>query len=459
MKRKFGISLLIALTAFSTVSFDWNFVSAQTEEEIKQEIEELEKEQLELGDQKKEIQSNKSETEEKIEENLNEQASVQSQIDSINQQLNDTKASITAKQGEIDTTNKEINELTAKIEELTNQIEQLKEEIEVLMERITDREELLTERLRTIQKSGGALRYLEVILGSKSFSDFISRTAAVNIMMEQDKAILESLAKDKKEVENKKLAVESNKKDIEAKRKDVEDKKVALEGQKSELVALESQLDEQMAKRQSLLAQLEEEQHHLEQYVITLEDEQRFLAQQEEAAKKAQQIAEQQLAALAKKKEDTSSNTNASSPNAGTGNFIWPASGSRTSNFGWRVHPIYFTKNYHGGVDIGAPQGTPIYSSGAGVGVVSTAEYHNSYGNHVMIVNIIDGQTYVTNYAHMSSIAVSPGQQVEQGQVIGYVGSTGDSTGPHLHFEIHLNRYRGVNPATTSAVNPINYLP
>ncbi|WP_042142681.1 murein hydrolase activator EnvC [Paucisalibacillus sp. EB02] len=457
MKKKLGISLLIALMAFGTVSFDWNLVSAQTEEDIEQEIKELENEQLQLGEQKKEVQNNKSETEEKIEENLNEQASVQSQIDSLDQQLSDTKASISAKQGEIDATNKEINELTAQIDELTNQIEQLKEEIEVLLERITDREELLTERLRTIQRSGGALRYLEVLLGSKSFSDFISRTAAVNIMMDQDKAILESLANDKKEVENKKVTVESNKKDIESKRQDVEDNKVALEGQKNELVALENQLDEQMAERQILLAQLEEEHHHLEQYVITLEDEQRFLAQQEEAAKKAQQIAEQQLAALSQKTEGT--NTNASSPNAGTGNFIWPASGSRTSNFGWRVHPIYFTKNYHGGVDIGAPQGTPIYSSGAGVGVVSTAEYHPSYGNHVMIVNIIDGQTYVTNYAHMSSIAVSPGQQVEQGQVIGYIGSTGDSTGPHLHFEIHLNRYLGVNPNTTNAVNPINYLP
>ncbi|WP_026908993.1 murein hydrolase activator EnvC family protein [Paucisalibacillus globulus] len=459
MKKKIGICFLVALTAFGTVSFDWNIVSAQTEDEIKKEIKDLEKEQLQLGEEKEDIQNNKSETEEKIEENLNEQASVQSQIDSLDQKLNDTKATITAKQGEIDATNKEIEELTSKIEDLKNEIKQLKEEIEVLLERIAEREELLSERLRTIQRSGGAMRYLEVLLGSKSFSDFISRTAAVNIMMDQDKAILESLANDKKEVENKKSTVESNKKDVESKRQEVEDNKVALEGQKNELVALEKQLDEQMAERQILLAKLEEEHHHLEQYVITLEDEQRFLAQQEEAAKKAQQIAEQQLAALAQKNESSNSNNNASSPNAGTGKFIWPASGSRTSNFGWRVHPIYFTKNYHGGVDIGAPKGTPIYSSGAGVGVVSTAEYHSSYGNHVMVVNIIDGQTYVTNYAHMSSIAVSPGQQVEQGQVIGYVGSTGDSTGPHLHFEIHLNRYVGVNPNTTNAVNPVNYLP
>ncbi|GGA67273.1 murein hydrolase activator EnvC family protein [Ornithinibacillus halotolerans] len=445
MKKRVCIIVLTVLLAFGLLSLDWNEVSAQSKEDLEKEIKELEKDIESNKEKQKELQDNKSETEIKIKENEQRQESVQSQIDSIDQQLAATKSSIQVKQNEIDATNNEIENLNAQIDELAAEIERLEEEIDILLEQIVSRELLLAERLRSIQKNGGAMRYLEVLLGSKSFSDFITRAAAVNIMMDQDKTILESLATDKKEVESKKNSVGENKKNIEAKRSDVENKKIALESQKGELVALESQLDQQMAERQRLLAQLEKEHEQLEEYKFTLEDEQALLRKQEQAIAKAKQVAENNLSQF-------SSDTSVSSSN-----FIWPASGSRSSNYGYRVDPITYQRSYHLGIDIAAPTGTPVYASTNGVAV--RGNLSSTYGNHILVVTKIDGVDYTTLYAHLSGFAVGDGEVVKQGQVIGYIGSTGRSTGPHLHFEVHRGGWKGFYPPNSNNVNPLNYLP
>ena len=127
--------------------------------------------------------------------------------------------------------------------------------------------------------------------------------------------------------------------------------------------------------------------------------------------------------------------------------MIWPLSGyTRVSSpFGYRICPFH-GRELHGGIDIPAPGGTPIMAAKSGVVVLST--YGSSYGNHVAIAHA-DGMR--TMYCHMSSRAVSAGQTVSQGQVIGYVGSTGTSTGNHLHFEVWTGSSSG------SRVNPLNY--
>lgn len=451
MKKKLGICLLVGLMAFGSFSIDWNKVSAQSKEQLQQELDDLQKEQLQLKEKNKDVQSNKSETQEKINENLNEQASVQEQIDALDTELEKTKASINAKQGEIDTTNKEISDLNTKIDELTKQIERLKKEIEELLLRIEDREALLADRLRSIQRSGGPMKYLEVLLGSTSFSDFISRTAAVNIMMDSDKTIIESLAKDKKDVEDKKDTVEGNKKEIETKRNDIENKKVALESQKKEFVALQSQLDQQMADRQELLAKLEHEHHELEQYMFTLEDEQAMIRKQEQAIAKAKELAQSNLNQL------NSQVNNSTGGGTSSSSFIWPAAGSRSSNYGTRVDPITGETSYHLGIDIAGPVGTPIYASTNGVAV--RGNLSGTYGNHILIVTKINGVDYTTLYAHLNGFAVGDGEAVKQGQLIGYMGATGRVTGPHLHFEIHRGGWRGFYPPNSNVVNPMDYLP
>ena len=131
-----------------------------------------------------------------------------------------------------------------------------------------------------------------------------------------------------------------------------------------------------------------------------------------------------------------------STPAASSGGYQWPVSGGTiTSPFGWRVHPIFHTKKYHDGVDVsGLPTGTPIRSIANGY--VTKASYYGGYGNCVMISI---GNGYTTLYGHMSRFAVSNGQYVTKGQVVGYIGSTGWSTGPHLHFSLIKNG-RYINP-------------
>ena len=119
-----------------------------------------------------------------------------------------------------------------------------------------------------------------------------------------------------------------------------------------------------------------------------------------------------------------------------TGTYIWPLPGYRPgSAYGWRIHPIWGDRRFHAGEDIGAPSGTSILAADSGIATV-IPDNGNGYGNYI-IINHGGGRT--TLYAHMSGFAVSNGATVTQGQVIGYVGSTGNSTGPHLHFEVRIN--------------------
>jgi murein DD-endopeptidase MepM/ murein hydrolase activator NlpD len=127
------------------------------------------------------------------------------------------------------------------------------------------------------------------------------------------------------------------------------------------------------------------------------------------------------------------------------GDFIWPVDGPITSGFGWRIHPIFGTPEFHTGIDIGVPYGTPVRA--ADRGIVTYSGWEHGYGE---IVTISHGDGISTSYSHNSSLAVSVGQRVSQGQVIAYAGSTGWSTGPHVLFEVKVDgRY----------VNPLNYLP
>ncbi|SET09902.1 Peptidase family M23 [Oceanobacillus limi] len=430
--------LLIAALVLSASNIHGDLVSAESKN-----LDELKKEKSEIEKKQKDLESEKSDTEKKLEENKEKQNSVQSDINSLDQQLADTQASIQSKQSEIDDTNKEIDDLGNKIEELKEEIEELKEEIKELEEKIEKREALLKDRLRAIQKNGGTMRYIEVLLGSSSFADFISRTAAVNVMMDQDKAIMESLNEDRITVENKKTQVEDNKTEVEAKKVEVEDKKLALENQKEELVALQGQLDQQMAEKESLMAQLEEEHEHLEEIELTLEEEQEILRAEASAKQKAIAMAERELEQLNKNDNEQASSGN---PN---GIFIHPANGRISSQFGMRYHPIKHVNKLHSGTDFAVGTGTALKAPADGV--VSRAAWVGGFGNAIFISHYIDGQSYTTVSAHLSSMSVSPGQEVKQGQVIGRTGNTGNSTGPHLHFEVHIGGYG--NP-----VDPMKYL-
>jgi len=395
-------------------------------------LQELEKKKEEIQSEKASIHTEMEEANQKINEIKSQQAEVTDDLQSLDQSIQATEAKIKQQEG--------------KIAEKKSEIEKLKKEIAELEKRIEKRDRLLKERARTVQATGGTISYLEVLLGSKSFTDFIDRLSAVSTILEADKSIIEEQKRDNE-------ALKKNKKKVENELAQVEKLKKELEAQKASLAS-------QRAKKERLLAELEKKKVTLEGFYVDLKEKQQILAEQEVAIKKAMEAEKKRLEALKRQQQNRGNGGNVgSSPsqNGGSG-FIWPANGTLTSGFGPRWG------SFHYGIDIANGKGTPVYAAADGevFSVVAACpdasknrKCGGGYGNRVFITHVIDGQVYTTIYAHLNSVLVSNGQYVKQGQQIGTIGNTGDSYGYHLHFEVHPGGYNG----HSSARNPLDFLP
>lgn len=402
MKSKvFGtvLSLSLALSAF-TVYHSESVVHAESLSSIK-------KKQQENAKKAKDSKS-------KLEENKSSQAALEAEVERLDKLTTATDEKIIQKQ--------------ADIKETKEEIAQLKAEITVVQKRIDERDKLLKERVNSMYESGGAVSYLEVVLGSKDFGDFLDRVLALNMIAEQDRQLLEEQKKDKELLENKMASVE---------------KKLSnLQNAMKDLQKLQKQLRAQMAEKDRLMASLQSEEEELHKEAHKIENEGAILKAQEEAFR-----AEQARAAAREKARKSSSGGSAPSmgPVSGNGMIIKPAAGAVTSGFGMR------SSGMHEGIDIAQGGTVPIYA--AADGTVIKSEYSSSYGNVVYISHSIGGQQWTTVYAHMSSRAVSGGS-VSKGQFLGNMGNTGRSSGQHLHFELHKGPW---NAGKTNAVNPAAY--
>lgn len=284
------------------------------------------------------------------------------------------------------------------------------------------------QRVRAMEENGN-WSYISFIFKSDSFAELLSRVYDVLDIITRDQ-----------DIEKEYIAARENLQNIQAEYEQIqtqqEEKKAELEKEKAEL---ESQIEAASAMIADLEGDIEvytafyEENEQLESAVQAKIDEKVAALKAEEAAKAAAAAAAQQ------------STYSASVGTKDTGYYYWPCQSSTTitSVFGYRIHPIFNTTKFHSGVDIAANSGATI--SAAASGTVAIAEYSSSYGNYVVIYHS-NGTT--TLYAHMSSMAVTAGSTVSQGDTIGYVGSTGNSTGPHLHFEVRVNG---------SCVDPLSY--
>ncbi|MYL33989.1 peptidoglycan DD-metalloendopeptidase family protein [Pontibacillus yanchengensis] len=464
MKKIIGIlstlSIAFALVFTSTAGS----VSAATLDEIKKEINELKEKQNSIDSRQNKVEGNKNETDSKINQNQSEQQQINQQIKELDQQVADTNNKIRKKNEQISNTEKEITKTE-------QEIEQLEKDIADLKERIEKREALLKDRLRNLQENGGDVSYLEVLMGAKNFGDFLDRATAVTKIMDQDKNIMETHIREKKELEEKK-------KEVEQKKKDLEEKKQNLENQKAELTALKEKLDAQRQLKNKLMKELEQEEQELKEKKLELEEQQEILSSQKAAiqaemnrAESDKQQRKEQLAAQRRAEEraaerrrqaqqnsqSSSSSSNGSSsgsssapstPAPSGSGFISPANGPLTSGYGSRWGSTHF------GIDIGKYGGsTPIKAAASGT--VIKSYYSSSYGNVVYLSHSVNGQIYTTVYAHLQNREVSDGQTVSQGQRLGYMGSTGQSTGPHLHFELHKGPW---NYSKSNAVNPASYI-
>lgn len=366
---------------------------------------------------------------------------------------------ITKLNGEIETNNEKIRDVKEKITQTTTEITELRASIKTLEKRIKERDEVLRERVRTMQVKGGDVSYLDVLLGANSFSDFIDRFSAVSTLMDADRKIMKQQEDDMNQLEEEKQMVETKLAQQEERKEKLTALKKKLEGQKVEKDKLVDQLETEQAKLSTEKADLEseyDETHELsEDLVNQIGAEQDRLA---EVARQAELKRKREAEAAAASKSTSSSSNNhdynqPAAPPVSSGTWTRPASGPLTSSFGWRMHPIFHTQKQHRGQDIGVPVGTTVVS--AAEGVVSHAGPMGGFGNAIMVTHSINGQIFTSVYAHLSNIGVSTGQHVGKGQFIGKSGNTGNSTGPHLHFEIHVGNFSASGP---SAVNPLRYV-
>lgn len=377
----------------------------------------------ELKDEKKEADEQKSQINSEIKEKSTE-------INTIESKLEELVAQIEALSVKITTTNTEITTVKADIEEANENIKALKEEIAILQEKINQRDELLQERARAIQENG-TVNYLDVLLGANSFVDFIDRFSAVNTLIEADRQIMREQQDDQKLLEEQKVVLENTKKE--------------LEDKQAELQSLKDSLSTQKAQKDQYIDQLEAEQEKLQSEKKLLEEE--YSEYLNLSQKLDRQIKEEQQRILEELRKQNAGKI----PNTSDGSFMIPTNGRLTSPWGWRN--LGFGAEFHYGIDLANSTGTPIVSSAGGI--VTYAAPLSTYGNAIIITHSINGQVFTTVYAHLSSIQVSTGQTVSKGQQIGLMGSTGRSTGPHLHFEIHTGPWNGQKAGN---VNPLRYI-
>ncbi|MEJ9280886.1 murein hydrolase activator EnvC family protein [Ureibacillus thermosphaericus] len=376
-------------------------------------LSDLKNKQSQVEQQKKQLNAQIHQKSNELKSNQTKQEQLLAQIDQLVNQISKT--------------NEEIKQVENEIGQANEKIEALEEEIEELQKKIDERNALLEERARALQ-ANGSVTFLDVLLGSNSFVDFIDRFSAVNTLIEADRQIIRDQKNDQQKLEEQKLVLENTKR--------------KLEEQQSKLENLKASLTSQKQEKNRLIDELEKEQQKLLNEKKLLEKQySEYLEISKELQEQIAEIQRQQLS-----KAQSAGNL----PVSDSG-FMKPTNGVLTSGYGWRN--LGYGPDFHYGIDLANSAGTPIVASADGV--VTYASSLSTYGNVVMITHNINGEIYTTLYAHLRSFNVSVGDVVKQGQQIAEMGSTGRSTGPHLHFEVHIGTWRG---QTAGVQNPLRYI-
>ncbi len=355
------------------------------------------------------------------------QSEVQSTIDSLkNKQAGylEIKAALDQKS---DLTMQQISNLNEQIDLNQQLIDEKTVEVEAAQKTADEQLEKYKKRVRVMEENG-RYNYLEVLFGAGSIGEFLSLMDDIGDIMKSDKELEDAYRQ----------AVE----DLKAAKKEYEDAQAEMKTKKADLVVLNDQLEQEISEAAAVVNAIQKDINANAEVLNQIQ------AQNAELESKINAKV-QELNAQAQAQAQASSGGGNSAPSgggaSGTGSLIWPSTSTYiTSVQGPRTHPVTGQYKNHGGTDIGASYGSPIYAADSGT--IATVGYDaNGYGNYVMINH---GNGMQTLYAHMSSVAVSQGQSVSKGQTIGYVGSTGLSTGAHLHYELYVNGAR---------VNPQNY--
>ena len=370
------VTIIIALSSFNLISTaSPKFIYSQS-----------------LEDELEQIRQDRKETQEKLKEATKQEQQYMKQVGEVEGQLRVALS-------ELDQLYSRLSKAKSEVDKVTIGLVLKEEELKRIDEELKEKIKILNDRVAFIYKNGNS-NILEVLLKAEDFLDFISRLKLMNLFAQQDaQNILE-----------------------------VKEKKTATIGIKKSIIDLREKQKEHRSKVEKLVIQEELKAREIDD----IYNEKKNLLYKTTANKNALIEMEKQLeikeAEVARILESYRYGT------APSGKFARPVVGRIISGFGYRIHPIFGVRRFHTGIDLAAPYGTLVKAADGGQ--VIQVGYFGGYGNSVMLYH---GGGYATWYAHLSSFSVSVGQSVQRGQVIGRVGSTGWSTGPHLHFEVRIN--------------------
>lgn len=424
---------------------------AESAEDVQQKIDELKQQQSDLEDQLSSLKQNKTDTESYISELDSKISDYESQLSDIQDQIDSTNDDINATQDKLD----------AAKEDEANQYEALKARIQVMYE-------------------SGESDYLSVLLGADDLQSMLNDKEYIKSINTYDKNLLSSLAEIREEIEGYEAELEDKQSKLESQQEEYQIEQESLQSimddKQEELASIGEDIDTVSSDISDVSADIDNESAYLNDILAqaaAAEAAQQAAEQQAAQEQAAQQQAAQQQTAssgstASSGTTDTSassgstssssssssqssgstssgsSSTSSSSSSSSTG-FIWPTTSTYVScYYGYRVAPTAGASTYHQGIDIAGSYGDPIYAAASGT--VTQAGYNSGCGNYVTISH---GNGLYTVYMHCSKLYVSSGQSVSQGQTIAAEGSTGISTGPHLHFSVIVNG---------TYVNPMNYL-
>ena len=355
---------------------------------------------------------------------------IQNQMSKVNKNIEDKQRqekNVTQQIGllsqKISLTQQKANVVSSKIDKLQSNIFTLANNIEKANKDISSAQAVLKKRLIDIYKYGGVAEF-NLLLSSRGAEDALANTYLLSKIAEQDKKLINDLTEKKRRLTmtQAELRKEQNK----------------LKGEKDDLHKQNRELKNASDERNALLAKVRK-------------DKALFIAQQQELMKASNEMQAAIKKLLAEKQrirdEERKKKGTPSLPTTvyyKGGRLMWPVQGTINSSFGTRTHPVFKTKVTHTGIDIGAPKGTPVGAAEAGE--VLYTGWMRGYGQVVIIDH---GSNLTTVYAHLSKIETQENARVKRGGVIGRVGSTGITTGNHLHFEVRVNG---------NAINPMNYL-
>lgn len=381
---------------------------------------EIEKELLALREEQADLKAQSDALEAEIAENKQQTQTLVSRKSDIDQQMNMSRQSI--------------DNLNAQIQQYSLLIAQKQDELDASIAEHAALQAQYKTRLRAMEETG-SISYWSILFQASSFSDLLDRVDMIREIAESDQLMLEKLAEASKKIEDERADLETQMADLETARQELSEQQALLEQQRAESDSLILQMSAEFAALSDEYDAAEAAKDELLEQIKKTETDYFNALNAEEAAR---------LAALnAQNNNKVPSSGGGASSESG---FLYPLpyAVEITSPFGMRHNPITGLYSSHSGVDFGASQGTSIYACKSGS--VTTAGYAEAWGYYVTINH---GDGYSTLYAHMTNYTVATGDYVAQGDVIGYVGNTGWSTGPHLHVSVLYNG---------SYVNPMNYI-